>query len=171
MSSLIRVYIDGACSGNPGPGGWGAILIFPEQHVIELGGGESQTTNNQMELTAALQALIHLEKTSGSVQLFVDSKYVIDGITKWSINWEKNGWKTKENKPVLNQELWKKLRAVVKNRRDSLIWTYVKAHNGNPGNERVDEIAVSFSKGISARLFEGTSGEYSKKYRIRTGDS
>jgi ribonuclease HI len=143
------IYTDGACSGNPGPGGWGVIVELSNGQRQELGGREGQTTNNRMELQAAIEAIKCLEdlveQTFGlSVKgcVYTDSEYVKNGITKWLSNWKKRGWKTAQGKPVLNQDLWETLDALNPNR---LEWQYIKAHAGHPGNERADEIARAFS--------------------------
>lgn len=158
----IIVFCDGACSGNPGPGGWGAVIALPDGRVRELGGGDRQTTNNQMELQAATSALEFLEKIPGPVIIYTDSVYVIRGITQWIWGWMKRGWKTAEGSDVQNKEYWQALSSIVGRRKKSgaIEWKYVRGHKGVPGNERVDEIAVAFSKGRSIRLFEGTLLKY-----------
>lgn len=133
----VTIYTDGACSGNPGPGGWGAILISGE-HRKELHGGARATTNNQMELTAAIEGLDAL-KASSVVDLHTDSTYVRDGITKWIHGWKRNGWKTAAKKPVKNADLWKRLDEAQK--RHQISWHWVKGHAGHPENERADELA------------------------------
>lgn len=133
----VIVYTDGACSGNPGPGGWGAWLISGG-HSKELTGGMSETTNNKMELTAAIEGLKSL-KSPCQVTLYTDSVYVKDGITKWIHNWKKNGWRTANRKPVKNAELWQALEAAVE--RHDITWKWVKGHAGDPGNEKADELA------------------------------
>lgn len=133
----IAIYTDGACSGNPGPGGWGAILRAGE-HEKELSGGEDETTNNRMELMAAIAALEELKKPS-SIDLFTDSTYVRDGIMKWIHNWKRNGWKTAAKKPVKNVDLWKRLELAMEPH--DIEWHWVKGHNGHPDNERADELA------------------------------
>jgi len=133
----IIIYTDGACSGNPGPGGWGAILISGS-HRKELYGGEANTTNNRMELMAAIEALDAL-KFSSSVSLYTDSTYVRDGITKWIHGWRKNGWKTAAKKPVKNAELWQRLDKAT--HRHTVDWHWVKGHDGHPENERADALA------------------------------
>ena len=137
MSERIVIYTDGACSGNPGPGGWGAILRSGE-HEKELSGGEPETTNNRMELMAAIAALEELQQPS-PVDLFTDSTYVRDGITSWIHNWKRNGWKTAAKKPVKNVDLWKRLEAAME--RHEIDWHWVKGHAGHPDNERADELA------------------------------
>jgi ribonuclease HI len=133
----VEIFTDGACSGNPGPGGWGAILRSGE-HEKELSGGEFDTTNNRMELMAAISALEEL-KASSQIDLHTDSTYVKDGITKWIHNWERNGWKTAAKKPVKNVDLWKRLKAALS--RHDVSWHGVKGHAGHPDNERADELA------------------------------
>ena len=134
----VTIYTDGACSGNTGPGGWGALLIYGNHHTKELMEGAFETTNNRMELTAAIEALNAL-KQSCSVSLHTDSVYVKDGITKWIENWKNNGWRTAAKKPVKNAELWQLLDDAVK--RHDVTWYWVKGHNGDEGNERADELA------------------------------
>lgn len=133
----VTIYTDGACSGNPGPGGWGAWLISGK-NAKELTGGMAETTNNQMELTAAIEGLKSL-KNPCHVMLFTDSVYVKDGITKWIHNWKRNGWRTANRKPVKNAELWQALEAAVE--RHDITWKWVKGHAGDPGNEKADELA------------------------------
>ena len=133
----VTIYTDGACSGNPGPGGWGAILRFGE-HEKELNGGEFETTNNKMELTAAIEALNALKEPC-IVNLHTDSQYVKGGITGWIDGWKRNGWKTSAKKPVKNEELWRALEQV-RDRHD-VTWHWVKGHAGHPDNERADELA------------------------------
>ena len=135
--SEVTIYTDGACSGNPGPGGWGAILISGE-HRKELSGGEAETTNNRMELTAAIEALTALKRPC-TVELYTDSVYVRDGITKWIHGWRRNGWRTADKKPVKNAELWQALEAALE--RHKVDWHWVKGHAGHPENERADELA------------------------------
>lgn len=133
----VEIFTDGACKGNPGPGGWGAILRMGH-HEKELSGGEAETTNNRMELTAVIRALEALKEPC-HVHLHTDSRYVIDGITKWIYGWQKNGWKTAAKKPVLNAELWQDLLAAT--RRHRIEWIWVKGHDGHPENERADRLA------------------------------
>ncbi|MEQ8462530.1 ribonuclease HI [Coleofasciculus sp. E1-EBD-02] len=148
---IKSVYTDGACTGNPGPGGWGTVVYFTDGSVHEIGGATAQTTNNRMELLAAIEALILLQR-SGQTQpitLYTDSEYVKNGITKWIKGWKKKGWKTSQGKAVLNQDLWEKLDAV---NSPLVTWQYVRGHSGNQGNERCDQIATAFAKGKSPRL-------------------
>jgi ribonuclease HI len=131
------IYTDGACSGNPGPGGWGAVLRYGDV-VKELHGGDPATTNNRMELMAAIQALEALTRPA-RVHMYTDSKYVLDGITKWLPGWQRNGWKTAAKQPVKNVDLWQRLVAAMA--AHEVQWTWVKGHSGDPGNERADELA------------------------------
>ncbi len=157
------VFCDGACSGNPGPGGWGAIVHTPENGVQELGGARNRTTNNQMELTACLKALENIKTQQPQIHVFTDSTYLIRGITQWVWGWQKRGWKTAENADVLNQEIWQDLITVTKGRlKDKKIqWHYVRGHTGIPGNERCDQIAVIFRDSQSETLFQGPLNHYS----------
>jgi ribonuclease HI len=137
MSNTVDIWTDGACSGNPGPGGWGAILHYAGTEK-ELSGAEAVTTNNRMELMAAIQALNALKRSS-KVRLHTDSKYVMDGVTKWIHGWKKNGWKTTDKKPVKNEDLWKLLDEA--NARHEVTWKWVKGHSDNEMNNRADELA------------------------------
>jgi ribonuclease HI len=143
----VIVYTDGACSGNPGPGGWGAILLFGDKRK-ELNGGEADTTNNRMELMAAIGALEALKRPC-RIELHTDSKYLQDGISKWIKGWKRNGWLTAEKKPVKNTELWQRLDEARKNHQ--VEWKWVKGHAGHAENERADELAregmATFKKG------------------------
>ncbi|MBK1783204.1 ribonuclease HI [Prauserella sp. ASG 168] len=135
----MEIYTDGACSGNPGPGGWGAVLRYGH-HERELYGGESETTtNNRMELTAPIRALETLTRPS-VVKLYTDSTYVRNGITSWMIRWRSNGWLTSAKEPVKNADLWQRLEAAVS--RHQVEWHWVKGHAGHPENERADKLAV-----------------------------
>ena len=144
----ITAASDGACSGNPGPGGWGGLIIFDDNSELEIGGSEKNTTNNRMELTAAIKTLEKLKtyKLKENFKLRTDSKYVIEGYTKWIINWKRNGWKTSSGKSVQNLDLWQKIDQL---RIKGLIMEYVKGHSGDKQNDRVDKIATNYSKGIS----------------------
>jgi ribonuclease HI len=135
--SAVEIFTDGACKGNPGPGGWGVILRNGA-HEKELAGGERATTNNRMELTAAIRGLTAL-KGPCEVTLHTDSKYVIDGITKWIFGWQKNGWTNAAKKPVANADLWRELIAAA--RPHKVQWQWVKGHAGHPENERADKLA------------------------------
>ena len=137
MTKKVDIWTDGACSGNPGPGGWGAVLRYGKTEK-ELSGGEAATTNNRMELMAAIQALEAL-KGHVNVTLHTDSKYVMDGVTKWIHGWKKNGWKTADKKPVKNDDLWKRLDAA--RERHDVTWKWVKGHADDVMNNRADELA------------------------------
>ncbi|MGB5626573.1 MAG: ribonuclease HI [Woeseiaceae bacterium] len=134
---IVEIYTDGACRGNPGPGGWGALLIAGKRRKT-MHGGDPETTNNRMELTAAIEALNAL-KGPRNVILHTDSKYVMDGINEWMPNWKKRGWKTSAKKPVKNKDLWQALDAAVT--RHDIEWKWVKGHDGNEGNEEADALA------------------------------
>jgi ribonuclease HI len=136
--ATITIYTDGACKGNPGPGGWGAWLSTGG-HEKELWGGEKLTTNNRMELTAVIEALAALKNKPSHVALHTDSEYVRQGITAWIHNWKKRGWKTADNKPVKNIDLWQRLDALAQ--AHQVKWHWVKGHAGDPGNERADALA------------------------------
>ncbi|MBL4762811.1 MAG: ribonuclease HI [Gammaproteobacteria bacterium] len=137
----IEIYTDGACRGNPGPGGWGALLLCEGQEH-ELYGAEKNTTNNRMELLAAIEGLTALKRQS-QVTVFTDSKYVLTGITEWIINWRKKNWTTASKKPVKNTDLWQRLDKIVS--QHDVSWQWVKGHSGDPGNDRADALA---NKGI-----------------------
>ena len=143
MKKFVEIFTDGACSGNPGPGGWGAVLRFGQREK-ELCGGETDTTNNRMELTAVIEALSALKEPC-SVKLTTDSKYVCDAITKgWVYSWKQNGWKKADKKPALNIDLWEKLLPLLATHEVEFCW--VKGHAGHPENERCDTLAVEFYK-------------------------
>ena len=141
----VIIYTDGACRGNPGPGGWGALIKFDSAEK-EIFGGQTDTTNNQMELSAAIEGLAILKEPC-SVELFTDSKYVMDGITQWIQNWKKNNWRTAAKKDVKNKELWQKLDQLISQHR--VQWHWVKGHSGDAGNETADLLA---NKGIDSIL-------------------
>ena len=136
-NDTVTLYTDGACSGNPGPGGWGVLMLWND-HEKELCDGEFETTNNRMELMAAISGLESL-KRGLTVNLYTDSTYVRDGITKWIHGWKKNGWKTAAKKPVKNVDLWQRLELAIANHKVN--WHWVKGHSGHPENERADELA------------------------------
>ena len=143
----VEIFTDGACKGNPGPGGWGAV-IRSGVNEKELSGGEPLTTNNRMELTAAIEALNALKRPC-SVRLSTDSRYVMDGLTKWIHGWQRNGWRTADKKPVKNAELWQALLAATA--RHTIKWEWVKGHAGHPENERADTLASNAAIAASAR--------------------
>lgn len=155
---IQAIYTDGACAGNPGPGGWGTVLYLADGSVHEMGGGNPQTTNNRMEMQAAIAGL-ELLVASGQttpVELFTDSEYVKKGITQWISGWKRRNWQTSAKKPVLNQDLWQQLDTVNQAAKQQtgipVQWTYVRGHAGNAGNERCDEIARAFSQNQAIAL-------------------
>jgi ribonuclease HI len=152
----IIAYTDGSAIGNPGPGGWG-FVVLKGNGVYEGGGDAPHTTNNRMEMTAALMALRSF-KTKATLTLKTDSQYVINGITKWVFGWEQNGWQTKEKKEVLNKDIWQEL--VVEARRHEVTWEHVRGHEGVALNERVDMIANGYARKEAVQLFEGTKHAY-----------
>ncbi len=173
----ITIFTDGSSRGNPGPGGWGALVITNYERqitnedtrttkVIELGGRDDHTTNNRMELTAAIESLrmVHSRKLLGDIELHTDSAYVLNGITKWVYGWEKNNWLTKEGEPVLNQDLWSALIEIARQLKltQDIIWRKVEGHAGIRGNERVDEIATEFADKKLVLLFSGGLSDYEK---------
>ena len=137
----VNVYTDGACSGNPGIGGWGVVILIDDHEPIHLNGGSNNTTNNRMELTAAIEALKYFKKNS-IINLFTDSKYVKDGIESWIVNWKKNGWKNASKKPVKNKMLWIELDTQLA--RHSINWQWIKGHLGHIHNEQADCLARRF---------------------------
>lgn len=150
------IYTDGACSGNPGPGGWGAIVASPAGHVKELGGQGNDTTNNRMEMAGTIHALAHLKNDPAPILLFTDSTYVIRGISQWVFGWKRKGWKNAAGQAVLNQDLWEELLRLVSARpKNNINWQYCRGHRGTPGNERCDEIAVAMSKRQWVDLYDG----------------
>ena len=161
-SKIKAIYTDGACSGNPGPGGWGTVIYFEGDRCHELGGAEAATTNNRMEMQAAIAALEALATSQAATAqatpptLYTDSQYVQNGITKWIHGWKRKGWKTASGKPVLNRDLWEQLDALHQqvNARltKPLRWAYVRGHSGNAGNERCDTIARAFATGEPPNL-------------------
>ena len=138
---MINIYTDGACSGNPGIGGWGAVIFSNSDDVVFLNGGESITTNNRMELTAAIKSIAYFKNRS-NFDLFTDSKYLKDGIERWILNWKKNGWKTSNKKPVKNKDLWVQLdKEILKH---NIKWNWVKGHANNEFNEKADSLARKY---------------------------
>lgn len=148
--NLIDVYTDGACKGNPGPGGWG-VLLKSGATEKELFGGELNTTNNRMEMMAVIEALAALKRPC-AVTLHVDSQYVLKGMTEWLPGWKSKGWKTSTKQPVKNVDLWQRLDALVATAGHSITWRWVRGHNGDPGNERADQLA---NKGVDLALGRG----------------
>jgi ribonuclease HI len=174
----IVIFADGACSGNPGPGGWASIIALPDGRVAEIGDSAPQTTNNRMELTAAIKGLKAVLRVEGPVHFYTDSVYVIKGVTAWVHGWRRNGWKTASGDDVLNSDLWQELydlamrrgenrasgtaspRARSKDPLGGITWHYVRGHAGIPGNERCDRLAVALSKGENPPLFRGAFENY-----------
>jgi len=148
----IKIYTDGAAKGNPGQAGWGTVFIMGNK-IFEIGGQAEHATNNQMELTAPIEALKYIKSHFShgvKVEIVSDSKYVILGITEWIFNWQKNNWRNAAKKPVLNRELWEELYLLTEEFKPK--WTYVKGHNGDKYNERADQIATSFAEGSAVKL-------------------
>jgi len=158
---LLVAFTDGACSGNPGPGGWAAILLWPHGRVLELAGGETQTTNNRMEMRSAIAVLRAAADFPSALEIRADSTYVITGITSWIFSWKRKNWKNSAGDPVLNRDLWEEMDALVSARgRHRLMWRHVRGHSGVPGNERCDELAVAFSHGEFPALYDGPAADY-----------
>jgi ribonuclease HI len=153
----IVVFTDGAAKGNPGPGGWGVVIVLPDGQVDELGGqAPDRTTNNRMELTAAIEALSAIGAVPGPVAIYTDSTYLISGIREWIWGWRRRGWKTSTGADVLNRDLWERLDRLVTSRgADTVDWHYVRGHAGTPGNERVDEIADGLAQGRPIDFYRG----------------
>ncbi|HAQ02292.1 ribonuclease HI [Candidatus Nomurabacteria bacterium RIFOXYC2_FULL_36_8] len=164
MNKTLEIYTDGSSLGNPGPGGWGVVIInneeliinnekpntknqTPKTNIVELGGGDKNTTNNRMELQAVIEALKYINKNykENEVTINADSAYVLGGVTTWIHGWEKNGWKTANKKPVLNQELWKELISLVREFKGKINWQKVKGHSGHIYNDKADEIATKYA--------------------------
>jgi ribonuclease HI len=155
MDHTIYIYCDGACSGNPGPGGWAAVIISPEGTVQELGGGERATTNNRMEMTAAIVALHAVVERPEKVKVYTDSGLLINGIKGWVHGWKRKGWLTAAGEPVANRDLWERLDALATAMKGRLSWGHVKGHAGHEINERCDVIAVAYSKHSPVKLYNG----------------
>ncbi len=143
---MITIYTDGACSGNPGVGGWGVVILKNLKEPIFLNGGEKNTTNNRMEITAAINAIIYFENKE-NLEIFTDSKYLKNGIESWISKWKLNGWKTASKKPVKNKDLWIKLDNIIKNH--NIKWNWVKGHANNEFNEKADQLARKYIEKIS----------------------
>ena len=154
MTPAVEIWTDGACAGNPGPGGWGAILCYRSSEK-DLCGGEALTTNNRMELTAAIAALEALKRPA-VIKLHTDSQYLRDGVTAWMGNWKRNGWRTRDRKPVKNDDLWRRLDEATQ--RHEIDWRWVRGHAGDPMNERADELA---RRGMAPFLPVGAARESS----------
>lgn len=156
MNNIIA-FTDGASKGNPGPGGWGAVVVDGD-HIQELGGAEKNTTNNRMEMMAALGCLEYADDKNKSATIHTDSSYLVNGITKWAAGWKANGWKTKAGGDVLNQDIWKKLLKL--SGAVSVTWKLLPGHAGVPGNERADKIASGLAEGGDVLLYRGTISDY-----------
>ncbi len=155
---MITIYTDGSSRGNPGPGGWGAI-IMDEVRAVELGGREDHTTNNRMELMGAIKALEFVDTLEPEpIELHTDSEYVMKGMNEWVAGWQKRGWRTAAKKPVLNQDLWQQLILAADSKEIS--WKYVAGHSGHEHNERCDEIATSFADDLNTTLYNGSRASY-----------
>ena len=159
----LVAFTDGSSLGNPGPGGWGVVLVYPRLgEVIELGGTKLNTTNNEMELTAIVSALSYAAHNDEPLRIYSDSKYAIQGVTEWMYDWARNGWKTASKEDVKNQALWKTLYQLVEERGpDTISWHHVRGHVGIPGNERVDDIARLLAEGTNVKLYRGSIDDYS----------
>ncbi len=157
-NNKIIIFTDGASKGNPGPGGYGAVLVLPEGQVVELGACEKNTTNNRMELSGALHSLKYVLDREEEIMVYTDSKYVIGGMTGWLTNWQKNNWRTAQKKEVLNKDLWEKLAEYSANKK--INWHYVSGHTGVIGNERCDEIASGLALKEEVNLYKGPISEY-----------
>jgi len=166
FENKLLIFSDGASLGNPGPGGHGAVLVFPVlDEVVELGGNKAKTTNNEMELTAIVAAFSHSITSTSHVHVYTDSAYDINGITKWVSGWEKNNWTTSQKEPVSHKELWQTLVSLVRERQQSttVSWHHVPGHSGVVGNERADNIATSFASAGNPTLFRGRLSQYDNK--------
>ena len=165
----IRIFTDGSSRGNPGPSGWGVVVLYPSGKINEYGGRADVATNNQMELTACLEALRAVEmkpEEADEIVMHLDSAYVLGGVTGWVYSWEKNGWKTSAGEPVQNQDLWKAIAALLfrLKTKHTIVWEKVKGHVGVFGNERVDAIATAYADGTVPLLYSGTKEKYEKLY-------
>lgn len=144
MNTKLEIYTDGSSLGNPGPGGWGTVVVCGNKIVHEIGGFDKDTTNNRMELQAAIEALKYIiREEAKDITIYADSAYVLGGVTNWIFGWEKNGWRTSKKEPVLNQDLWKELISLVREFNGKINWQKVKGHSGHVYNDRADEIATT----------------------------
>lgn len=167
VPTIKSIYTDGACTGNPGPGGWGVVVYFNDGSIHEMGDSSPQTTNNRMEMQAAISALQFLKKTEqrDSITLYTDSEYLINCITKWVNGWKKKGWRKSDGKPVLNQDL---LVTLDRLNTKQIKWEHVRGHSGNPGNERCDQIATTFASGKSPQLKQSSNIDVKNLDSLRT---
>lgn len=154
---MYKIFTDGSSRGNPGPGGFGAV-VFDGENVIEIGGREERTTNNRMELTAVIEALKNIPE-GAEAEVYADSEYVIKGITLWIQNWQRNNWRTKDRRDVLNKDLWEKL--LLETEKRKIVWKKVLGHSGHSLNDRCDEIATGFADGEAMVLYHGPEFGYS----------
>jgi ribonuclease HI len=157
MKNNIQTFTDGASKGNPGPGGWGAVIVNGDD-VTELGGREENTTNNRMELRAILESLRKVSTSEEEKIIYTDSKYALNGITKWITNWKQNGWQTKAKQEVLNRDLWEEIDRLIESQK--IVWELIAGHAGVLGNERADVIASSFGENKTPELFSGKLKDY-----------
>lgn len=177
MTSDVRgfpvvVFTDGAAKGNPGPGGWGVVVVTPDGQVTELGGRDPHSTNNRMELTAAINALAECQDAGDPLEIYTDSTYVISGIREWIWGWRKRGWRTATGGEVLNRDLWERLSALVDARGPGgVTWHYVRGHVGTPGNERADAIADGLAQLQDVRLYRGPLDDYGIAVHDRPEDT
>lgn len=165
----ILIFADGACRGNPGPGGWGAIVCIENNFIQELGGAEANTTNNRMELTAAIEAIQFLQRYESAkleIAFYTDSKYLIQGVSQWIYGWQRNGWRTATGSEVSNKDLWQAFLPILSKVTMKITWHHVPGHAEIPGNERCDTIARQFSNGQRPELFSGVFTEYSTDLTI-----
>lgn len=168
-NNKIVIYTDGSSLGNPGPGGFGAVIwIEKENKIIEIGeASEGSTTNNRMEITAAIESILAVKNYEGQIIIYTDSEYLLNGITKWIFGWIKKGWRTADKKPVLNQDLWERLHLAVQERengKSKIKWIRVPGHMGHLGNERADTIATACAEGNDVVFAHGTKEEYEKLF-------
>jgi len=162
LDNALIAFTDGSSLGNPGPGGWGGLLIFPKMdELIELGGTKLKTTNNEMELTAIVSVLSYAINSSSHLHIYTDSQYAINGATKWMYGWAMNGWKTKADENIKNKELFQSLHSLIGQRgKETISWHHVRGHVGVAGNERVDDIARLLAEGTNVKLYRGTISDY-----------
>lgn len=164
MTYDVIIYTDGASRGNPGPGGWGAVVSFVGKTILEIGGREAKTTNNRMELKAVIESLKSVTDPTQTIIIYIDSKYVVNGATAWIHGWKKKDWKTKDGNPVLNRDLWEELDQVISNKH--IEWVHLKGHAGFEANERCDEIATHFADEKPIELYNDSEKGYTFKVRI-----
>jgi len=162
LENSLIIFTDGSSLGNPGPGGYGALIVYPKlDEIVELGGSKPMTTNNEMELSAIIAALSYAINSSTTIHIYTDSQYAINGITAWMHGWAKNGWKTKTGEDIKNKSLWQTLHSLMSERpKDSVTFHHVRGHVGVAGNERVDDIARELGEGKNVKLFRGKISEY-----------